>query len=77
MEEIQLVTAQEAVTLIKYRTISDFEICEQISAAHFKKTAAQPKNGSTWNYMTLLATIWNAGRVQGIREERKNKRSLT
>lgn len=73
MEEKQLVTAQEAVELVEYRTILDFEICEQISAAHFKKTAAQPKNGSTWNYMTLLATIWNAGRVQGIREERRKK----
>ncbi len=61
--------------MAKYRTSADFEICEQISVAYFKSIPAQSKNDSLWNCIALLATIFNAGRVQGIREERKNKRS--
>lgn len=75
-----LITPKEAVSLVKYSPVTNLKICRQIESLHFVKM--KPINESmiedistnAASYCVLLLTIFNAGRIQGIREERKNKR---
>lgn len=70
---VNLVTPAEAVRLTNYRTTADIRICEQITAAYHKSIAAENSRDSFYSYYKFIATIWNAGRLQGIREERLKK----
>lgn len=63
-----LVNPKEAVRLAEYRTIKDIYIATDI-AMEYKKSGIVPE--LTW----LFGTIWNAGRIQGIREERSKRKS--
>lgn len=63
-----LVTPEEAFVLSDYRTIKDVYIVNEIAEAC--KRTDEEKHYRTF----LLAVIWNAGRVQGIREERQKKK---
>ena len=69
-----LVTPIEAVKLTHYRTIEDFVIVENIENA-FSEHSGYNKSDVIWYYRCLLATIYNAGRIQGIREERLKAKS--
>lgn len=62
-----MITPQEAVKFAGERTIDDMYIAVKI-ANEFRDT--QP---TRWNNMKILAAVWNAGRVQGIREERRKR----
>lgn len=64
-----LVTPAEAVLLSQFRTLKDIYIAEAISK-EFERTG--DIKGS---FGGLLGTVWNAGRIQGIREERAKKSS--
>lgn len=69
-----LITPAEAIRLSQTRTISDFDIVKDLTAEFEKDlTAEDVKINQQYYTFLLLATIWNAGRVQGIREERKKK----
>lgn len=69
-----LITPEEAIRLSKTRTISDFFIVQDITAKiENGLTAEEVEQDQQYYSMLLLVTIWNAGRVQGIREERKKK----
>lgn len=69
-----LITPEEAIRLSKTRTISDFFIVQDITAKFENGlTAEEVEQDQQYYSMLLLVTIWNAGRVQGIREERKKK----
>lgn len=69
-----LITPAEAIKLSHTRTISDFDIVKDLTAEFEKDlTAEDIKINQQYYTFLLLATIWNAGRVQGIREERKKK----
>lgn len=72
MTDKSLVTPEEAILLADHRGISDMFICDEILNI-YNATIAKESN-ALWCKMWLLATIWNAGRVQGIREERKKRR---
>lgn len=69
-----LITPEEAIRLSKMRTISDFFIVKDITAKFENGlTAEEIEQDQQYYSMLLLVAIWNAGRVQGIREERKKK----
>ncbi len=69
-----LITPEEAIRLSKTRTISDFFIVQDITAKFENGlTAEEVEQDQQYYSMLLLVAIWNAGRVQGIREERKKK----
>lgn len=69
-----LITPEEAIRLSKTRTISDFFIVQDITAKFENGlTAEEVEQDPQYYSMLLLVAIWNAGRVQGIREERKKK----
>lgn len=69
-----LITPEEAIRLSKTRTISDFFIVQDITAKFENAlTAEEVEQDQQYYSMLLLVAIWNAGRVQGIREERKKK----
>ena len=61
------VTPEEAIKLWHYRTIADTYIAKAIRDLYEK---TEPHTDPMWRYMKLLSIVWNAGRVQGIREER-------
>lgn len=75
MNEIQsLVTPQEAVKLSKLLDFEIFHIVNDI-ATEFDSTipADEKEKDDTYYSLLLLATVWNAGRIHGTREERKKK----
>lgn len=69
-----LITPEEAIRLGNMRTIGDFSIVQDITA-EFQSGYSADEIEANEQYYTwvLLVAIWNAGRVQGIREERKKK----
>ena len=73
LEVISLINPKEAINLSYYRTIEDFEIIDRIEDAYYKHTIYD-RSDNIWFHKCLLDTIWNAGRIQGIREERMKKK---
>lgn len=71
LEVERLVSPAEAIVLFAERTVEDMEIVKELADAY--ATKPNKSNNLAWEKMSLLAFIWNAGRVQGIREERKKK----
>lgn len=69
-----LITPAEAIRLGNMRNIGDFSIVQDITA-EFQSghSADEIKANEQYYTWVFLVTIWNAGRVQGIREERKKK----
>lgn len=74
LEVTSYVTPIEAAKSVEYRTTCDIEIAKDIydeAWKHCKSTDA------TWNFLQVLAAVWNGGRMQEIREERHKKRKRT
>ena len=65
-----LITPQEAVKLSQYRPVKDIGICIDIETILREQKGEMDKD---LFHSLLTATIWNGGRVQGIREERRKK----
>lgn len=64
-----LITPQEAIKLAMYRPIKDIFICNEIKN-HLQKSKTKL---SHIDFETvLMVTIWNGGRLQGIREEQQS-----
>lgn len=70
-----LVTPKEAIKLVNTRTIEDMYITEKIEEAFENRELKT--NDPIWEKFRLLAAIWNAGRVQGIREERRKRNRIS
>lgn len=69
-------TPKEAIELSNYRTVEDIHIAKDIYE-EIEKTGEQTLKLSPdqrYNLLCLLAKVWNAGRVTGIREERSKRR---
>lgn len=66
---ISLVTPAEAVKLTGYRTIKDSKIAVEV-AEEYGRTGDLKES-----FAGLLGAVWNAGRIQGIREERARRSS--
>lgn len=72
-----LVSPEEAVTLSKFRTIQDIKICDKIIEELYKvqHNGCKPpiKDEAYFELGQLFAIMWNAGRIQGVREEREKR----
>ena len=72
-----MVDAKEALALADQRTIEDFDLIEEIAREYAKQEKCSCGNAEIdykWYSICLYHTIFNAGRVQGIREERAKRR---
>ena len=70
MKDIEpLVTPSEAVDLFEMASGGIFFAAQDVAEAYM---AAQERDGQdTVELLCLIACVWNAGRIQGIREERR------
>lgn len=72
-ESPQLITTEEAVTLcIKFATLDDIDTAEDIYLAYMDKV--KDTRDKRYAEMCVLAAIYSAGRIQGIREERAKRK---
>lgn len=68
----QLCTAEEIIALAGYSTITRMSRAKEI----YSKTLENGKGEADklWIFLSALANIYDAGRTQGIREERLKRR---
>lgn len=68
----QLCTAEEIISLAGYSTITSMYRAKEI----YSKTLENGKGeaDTRWVFLTALANIYDAGRTQGIREERLKRK---
>lgn len=73
MKDIEpLVTPSEAVDLFEMASGGVFFAAQDVADAYI---AAQERDGQdTIELLCLIACVWNAGRIQGVREERRNRK---
>ncbi len=74
-----LIDTDEALKLSEHCTYSDIFLCKNIMDEFYKKKPSENMpvilNGTQlWSLFDLLVTVWNAGRVHGIRTERNNRK---
>ncbi len=73
------ISPKEAVMLGDFCTVNDTVICNSIFEEFYDKHPKMQKpqiiNENIYGLAWFLATVWNAGRVQGIREERKKRKT--
>ena len=77
-DESQMITAKEAVTIsLKAGTVTSMnralDIIDTLRATA-PKFRAWTACGDKWSFYVALAAIYDAGRIQGIREERAKNR---
>lgn len=72
-----MIEPSEAVRLSKYMTTGEMDraksLFEAYQASEGLRDADQWKRLDLWDVMSLLAFVYDTGRVQGIREERVRK----
>lgn len=69
----ELIAPQEAAALsAKFGTTDDIFRAEEIYNEFLKLKGAE--NDTRWKFLCAISTIYIAGRIQGIREERRKKR---
>lgn len=73
---IATLTPQEAVRLGKFRTIADLHIIDPIQNEFYNQNKEMYKNDRIPFYSFLLMTIWNAGKIEGIRAERRRRKQI-
>lgn len=68
----KLCTAEEIIALAGYSTITSMSRAKEI----YSKTLENSKGEADelWIFLSALANIYDAGRTQGIREERLKRR---
>lgn len=69
----ETLTPQEAVRLGNLRTIADWRIVEKINNYFYFKNKRYYVECPEYYTEKLLATVWNAGRIEGIRAERQRR----
>lgn len=73
-----LVSAQEAVHLGKnYGTVDTLYIAQEIAEEYYKTLEAEEQTGLRdhyYEFIMLCSILFDAGRLQGIREERAKRR---
>ena len=68
------VSPEEAVRLNGLRSIADIRVVEEIYDAYDAKNHKERYRNPTWYTFSLLATCWNAGRIEGVRMERRRRK---
>lgn len=69
----QLITPQEAITLFSYANISEMYTAESLYNAYRDQIGID--SDGIFDTLSLLVFIYDTGRVQGIREERKRRKT--
>ena len=69
----QLITAQEAVEISRRAGAIDSVNMARDIALEWKRTS-DGLRGRAFDYWCMLASIYDAGRIQGIREQRQRAR---
>lgn len=70
----RLVDPEAFVSLYKHRATCEATYrAKEIQDAWFRLERGEPDR--TWVYMSMIGAIYEAGRLQGIREERRKKRT--
>lgn len=64
-------TPKEAAELLNFTTTDIFEHVKSLYDYYSKNCANS--GDSLWEYISILALMYNSGRVDGIREERARK----
>lgn len=64
------VTPEEAVELVKFNPVSDYDIVRELYKQTLKTYKNDIKSDEIWGFFFMLLVCWNAGRVEGIRSER-------
>lgn len=68
----ELITAQEAIALFQYATISEMYTVKELEEVY---RACKGKDQDTlWGTLSILSFIYDTGRIRGIREERAKRR---
>lgn len=73
----QLITAEEAVAIsLRAGTTEEIHRAVEIAAEYQKRepTLIAERGDTFYRAACLYATIWEAGRIQGIREERSKQK---
>lgn len=63
-----LISTTEALELVQFRTLKDSYIAQDIYNEYIKTETEE------YSLAWVLGIIWNAGRIHGIREERKKNK---
>ena len=70
-KHIELVSIDEALKLKEYMTVNEMFTVKELNDAYRSKFgfAAEP----LWDKLSLLSFIYDIGRIQGMREERRKR----
>lgn len=76
MNNDYLITPEEACKLSLYTSSRDMFFCIDIAKYYYKNPISDLvlSGDGVWSTISLLTIAFVAGRIQGIREERKKKR---
>jgi len=70
----ELITPQEVLDLSHTFTTQSIHIAKDIADFHEQKKGNSCVILDDWNFYCMLSAIWEAGRINGIREERNNRK---
>lgn len=71
-----LITSEEAVEICrKASTVESIYRAQDIESAYREHISVWEETDITWLRLCTLAAIYDAGRIQGIREERLKKKN--
>lgn len=65
-----MIKPEEAILLFRHSTIWEMERAQELYSAFSRETGA-PAKLLTWEDLCLLSFVYDTGRIQGMREERK------
>lgn len=70
-----LISPQETITLLRENgTVDTIDIAIKLCYEWRRQTSAELQKGSEdFNFACMLAALFDAGRIQGIREERQKR----
>lgn len=66
-----MITPDEAIALFEYARVAEMYRAKALYDAYIE--SRKQSSDTLWELMSLLSFIYDTGRVQGIREERKKK----
>ncbi|WP_028518155.1 hypothetical protein [Ruminococcus flavefaciens] len=73
-----MIVPEEIVSICdRAGTIDSINMARLIEQAFMELESTKTCHDQTWNYYRLISTIYDAGRIQGIREERAHRRGAT
>lgn len=70
----QLVTAPEMLKLYRHMSFENYDLVKQIMEAIYKKERETGDTDTLFIRATMYCALFEAGRLQGIREERKRRK---